>query len=158
VHLRIEGLRVTQVKHAGFPATSERVRYAPRQTDVGLPAQGGGGAIGRDLGKVAFQPDVMPVLDRYRRVRRFLPMLLHTMTFEGTQAGQPLAAAVRFLTQIEPQPYPNMRHAPLDFVPGARRRLVVPRHAPMADRHAYTLCAVDQLMHDMRTAASLHDQ
>ena len=42
------------------------------------------------------------LVDRYRRVRRFLPTLLHTVTFEGTQAGQPLLAAVRFLTQLEP--------------------------------------------------------
>jgi hypothetical protein len=49
------------------------------------------------------------LVDRYRRVRRFLPTLLQTITFEGTQAGQPLLAAVRFLTQLEQQ---RSRHAP----------------------------------------------
>jgi TnpA family transposase len=85
------------------------------------------------------------LVDRYRRVRRFLPTLLHAVTFEGTQAGQPLLAAVRFLTQIEHRRHPDMRDAPLDFVPGGWRRLVVPRHAPMADQQAYTLCAVERL-------------
>jgi TnpA family transposase len=89
------------------------------------------------------------LVDRYRRVRRFLPTLLHAVTFEGTQAGQPLLAAVRFLTQLEHQRHPDMRAAPLDFVPGGWRRLVVPRQAPMADRPAYTLCAVERLQESL---------
>jgi TnpA family transposase len=90
------------------------------------------------------------LVDRYRRVRRFLPTLLQTVTFESTQAGQPLLAAVRFLTQLEQQRHPDMYHAPLDFIPAAWRRLVVPRRALIADRQAYTLCAVERLQEHLR--------
>jgi TnpA family transposase len=89
------------------------------------------------------------LVDRYRRVRRFFPTLLHAVTFEGTQAGQPLLAAVRFLRQLEQQRHPDMHDAPLDFVPGGWRRLVVPRHAPTVDRQAYTLCAVERLQESL---------
>src|SRR5919109_5134573 len=56
MHVRVKGLRVAHVEHARFRATGERVRHAPRQADVGLPAQRRGGAVGRDIGEVAFQP------------------------------------------------------------------------------------------------------
>jgi len=90
------------------------------------------------------------LVERYRCVRRFLPTLLQTVAFEGTQAGQPILTAVRFLAQLERQRHPDMHNAPLDWVPGAWRRLVVPRHAPIADRHAYTLCAVERLQESLR--------
>ena len=37
------------------------------------------------------------LLDRYRRVRRFWPYLLRTVTFQGTQAGRPLMHALSVL-------------------------------------------------------------
>ncbi len=80
------------------------------------------------------------LVERYRRVRRFLPTLLNTVSLEGTQAGQPVLSAWRFLTQIEHQRHPNMQQAPLDVAPAAWRRLVLPRHEPAADRRAYTRC------------------
>jgi Tn3 transposase DDE domain len=90
------------------------------------------------------------LVDRYHRVRRFLPTLLQTVAFDGTQAGQPVLAAVHFLGQIEHQRRPDMHHAPLDFMPSAWRRLVWPHHEPMADRRAYTLCAMERLQDSLR--------
>lgn len=40
------------------------------------------------------------LVERYQRVRRFLPTVFATVAFEGTQAGQPLLAAWRFLADL----------------------------------------------------------
>ncbi len=90
------------------------------------------------------------LVERYRRVRLFLPTLLRTVSFESTQAGQPMLKGLRFLAQIEPQRHPNMQQAPLDFVPGAWRRLVLPPHQTVADRRAYTLCSMERLQDSLR--------
>ena len=90
------------------------------------------------------------LVDRYRRVRLFLPALLRTVAFDGTQAGQPMLTAVAFLGQLEQQHHPDMHHAPLDLVPGAWRRLVLPRRQAVADRRAYTLCLMERLQDSLR--------
>jgi hypothetical protein len=90
------------------------------------------------------------LVERYQQVRRFLPTLSATVSFEGTLAGQPLLAAWRFLRDIEGQRHPNMQQAPLDIIPGAWRRLVLPRHAPGPDRWAYTLCVLERLQESLR--------
>src|ERR687891_555865 len=90
------------------------------------------------------------LVDRYRRVRLFLPPLLRTVAFDGTQAGQPMLTALEFLRQLEHQRHPDMRQAPLDLVPSAWRRLVLPRHQPVADRRAYTPCLMERLQDSLR--------
>jgi len=90
------------------------------------------------------------LVDRYRRVRRFLPALLRTVSFEGTQAGKPMLDAIDFLRHIEHHPHPDMQLAPLEVVPSAWRRLVKPSRVSMVDRHAYTLCAVERLQDHLR--------
>ena len=61
-----------------------------------------------------------------------------------------MLAAWRFLTQIEHQRHPAMQYAPLDMVPAAWRRLVLPRHEPAPDRRAYTLCTMERLQDSLR--------
>jgi len=90
------------------------------------------------------------LVERYRSVRRFLPTLLRTVPFEGTQAGQPMLGALDFLHRIEHQRLPDMQQAPLDIVSRAWRRLVLPRHEPGVDRQAYTLCAMERLQDSLR--------
>ena len=90
------------------------------------------------------------LIERYRSVRRFLPPLLQTVSFQATQAGQPMLEVWDFLRQIEPQRHPDMQQAPLAVVPGAWRRLVVPPHASVVDRRAYTLCALERLQDHLR--------
>ena len=90
------------------------------------------------------------LVERYRRVRLFLPTLLRTVTFDSTQAGQPVLTALDFLAQLEHHRRPDMHHAPLDVVPSAWRRLVLPRHHPVADRRAYTLCTMERLHDSLR--------
>jgi TnpA family transposase len=90
------------------------------------------------------------LVDRYRSVRRFLPALLHTVSFEAMQAGQPVLRALDFLCHLEPQRHPDMQQAPLDVVPRAWRRLVLPPREPVPDRQAYTLCAMERLHESLK--------
>jgi TnpA family transposase len=90
------------------------------------------------------------LVERYQRVRRFLPTVFTTIAFDGTQAGQPLLAAWRFLADLEHQRHPDMHDAPLALVPSAWRRLVLPRRHAVADRHAYTLCVLERLQDSLR--------
>ena len=80
----------------------------------------------------------------------FLPALLCTVSFESTQAGQPMLDAVDFLRRIERQRHPDLQQAPLEVVPSAWRRLVKPPRASVVDRQAYTLCAVERLQEHPR--------
>jgi len=84
------------------------------------------------------------LVERYHRVQRFLPTLLRTVSFEGTQAGQPMLKALHFLSRIEHQRRPDLQHAPLDGVPSAWRRLVKPPREAEVDRRAYTLCTLER--------------
>ena len=90
------------------------------------------------------------LVERYRSVRRFLPPLLRTVSFEGTQAGQPMLEALHFLRRIEHQRQPVMQEAPLDVVPSAWRRLVKPPRGAEVDRRAYTLCILERLQDSLR--------
>ena len=90
------------------------------------------------------------LVDCYRRVRRFLPTLLRSVSFECTQAGEAMLDAVDFLRRIEAQRRPDMQQAPLDVVPGSWRRLVKPSCSPTVNRQAYTLCVVERLQDHLR--------
>jgi hypothetical protein len=90
------------------------------------------------------------LVERYKSMRRFLPTLLRTVAFESIQAGQPLIEAWAFLRQLEHQRQPDMRHAPLEGVPRAWRRLVKPPRQATVDRPAYTLCTLERLQESLR--------
>ena len=87
--------------------------------------------------------------ERHGRARRFLPKLLETISFESTQAGQPVLKAWKFLASLEGQRKPDMSKAPLDVVPAAWKRLVVGSDKQV-DRRAYTLCVLEQLQDALR--------
>ena len=78
------------------------------------------------------------LLDRYRRVRRFWPYLLQTVTFQSTQAGRPLIQALSILAALEDQRESDLSQAPLDVVSRAWRRFVIGPDQTI-DRRAYTL-------------------
>ena len=88
------------------------------------------------------------LIERYGRVRRFLPALLREIAFQGTQAGQPLLHALKAL--VTPTVHqPDLCRAPMDIVSRAWRRLVVgPDH--QVDRRAYTLCVLECLQDGLR--------
>ena len=87
--------------------------------------------------------------EQYGRVRRFLPTLLKTVTFQGAQAGQPVLQAWRFLRTIEGQRKPNMQAAPREIVSSGWKRLVIGPGGQI-DRRAYTLCVLEQLQTALR--------
>jgi TnpA family transposase len=89
------------------------------------------------------------LLARYLTVRRFLPTLLRTLTFECTPAGRPVLEALTFLKELEGQKQPSMQGAPLACVPTRWRRYVTPKGGGI-DRKAYTLCVLEQLHERLR--------
>ncbi|MBD2773974.1 Tn3 family transposase [Iningainema tapete] len=91
--------------------------------------------------------DVM--MRRWKHVRIFLPRLLHTIQFEGTEAGQPILEALQFLHTIEGRKKPDMSVAPLAFVSKSWLRLVKTANGEI-DRRAYTFCVLERLRHTLR--------
>ena len=89
------------------------------------------------------------LIDRYRRVRVFLPNLLKTVTFQATTSGKPTLQALIFLSSIEGQYKPNMSKAPLKSVSSTWRRLMVDQDGNVS-RPAYTLCILQQLQDSLR--------
>jgi hypothetical protein len=88
--------------------------------------------------------DIQPeLIARYTLVRRFLPTLLRTISFQGTAAGRPVLNALAFLHSIEGQRDPDLRQAPREVVPRPWRRFVfLPRREL---RHSYREGQEDQL-------------
>jgi Domain of unknown function (DUF4158) len=92
-----------------------------RQTFAQIPRQQLVEA-GAQVETLAQRPDdhyYPELVERYRRVRLFLPTLLSTVAFDGTQAGQPVLMALDFLAQLEHHRRPDLHQAPLDGVPSA---------------------------------------
>lgn len=89
-----------------------------------------------------YYPEVMA---RWRQVRLFLPLLLKTIDFQATKAGQPILAALQFLKSIEGKQKPKLKTAPLNIVSkGWVRWVVLPTGE--IDRCAYTFCVLEQLI------------
>ncbi len=82
-------------------------------------------------------------------MRQFLPSLLTTITFQHAPAGQAVADAIKFLTLINGQRTPDMKEAPLGIVSGPWRRSVVGTNQ-VAERRAYTLCALERIQDSLR--------
>ncbi len=86
---------------------------------------------------------------RYRRISRFRPTLLNTISFDALPAGQAVLDGYRFLQQIERKEHRSMRAAPLDVVSRAWKRYVV-QDGHTVDRTAYTCCVLDRLVDALR--------
>lgn len=89
------------------------------------------------------------LVDRYMKVRRFLPSVLKTVKFQAAPSGQPVLKALWFLAGIEGQRKPDMSQAPLDVVSAAWQRLVIDNDG-QASRPAYTLCVLERLQDNLR--------
>ncbi|MBY0280693.1 MAG: Tn3 family transposase [Alphaproteobacteria bacterium] len=90
------------------------------------------------------------LLDQYKRVRRFLPTLLKTVSFQTTKAGKPLQEAMLFLKTIESKRPLSFNDAPLDIANNGWRDAVFRTQSDEIDRSGYTLCAVDNLQISLR--------
>lgn len=90
------------------------------------------------------------MLDRHRSIRRFLPLLMETIAFEGADAARPIVAAWNGLRDLEGRgPVVGEGDVALAIVPSSWRRFVVPAES-VVDRRAYTVCVLDRLAHGLQ--------
>ncbi|MCP4304390.1 MAG: Tn3 family transposase, partial [bacterium] len=101
---------------------------------------------------LARPPDVnyeQELVERYRRVRLFLPEVLRQVRFSATPSGKPILEALAFLRAIDGKTPPNLSEVPLDIVNRPWRRLVLSKDDGI-DRSAYTLCVLERLQDSLR--------
>jgi hypothetical protein len=104
-----------------------------------------------DVGSLVRPPDdvfYQELKTRYRRVRLFLPTLLAHIRFHAAPAGEPVAAALDHLKNLEARAT-RCDDTPLAMVPKAWQRYVV-NEGGSIDQRAYTFCALDQLRAALR--------
>nr|WP_225983300.1 Tn3 family transposase [Deinococcus wulumuqiensis] len=125
-----------QVRRVAFGLVDEAALRAAATT-VGEMASGDDG------------PDPEAWLSGYHTVRRFLPTLLRTLTFDSTPAGRPVVEGLRFLASLEGRRQPSLKGAPQAVIPRAWRVRVLPKRGEV-DRPAYTLCVLQGLQRALR--------
>jgi TnpA family transposase len=81
---------------------------------------------------------------KYRSVRRYLPHVLTSIQFKGTQAATPIVEALDFLKSLEIENKRSMSGAPAEFINYPWKRYVFDEDGTI-DRQAYTFCFLDQL-------------
>jgi hypothetical protein len=86
---------------------------------------------------------------RYRRVSRFRPRFLATMTLDAVPAGKRVLRAYQYLQQAEQRRGATLTDAPLQIVTRAWRPYVVTADQRI-DRVGYTYCVLDQLVSALR--------
>ena len=90
------------------------------------------------------------LLRRYQSLRRFLPALLETISFDAAPAGRPVLEALESLRALEGRPgRVNARSVSLEIVTGRWRALVLanPQLADgELDRRAYSFCVLEALV------------
>ena len=86
---------------------------------------------------------------RYSTIRRFLPLLLQTISFRAAEGGQPVLEAWDFLKSIEGQKKPAMSQAPRAVVSRSWRSCVF-RTRRQVDRRYYTFCTLERLQDGLR--------
>lgn len=84
----------------------------------------------------------------YRRIRRFLPLLLRTVMFGSSPAGQPLMEAIGYLKGLDGNDKKTAPDAPVDIVDSAWHGHVI--RDETVDPQAYTLCFLDRLRKGLR--------
>ncbi|MBI3605209.1 MAG: DUF4158 domain-containing protein [Nitrospirae bacterium] len=84
------------------------------------------------------------LIGNYSTIRRFFPLLLETIAFEGTTASQPVLKALDFLREIEGQSKPDMGKAPTELINKAWKKLVIQPDGKV-DRRFYTFCILENL-------------
>jgi TnpA family transposase len=89
------------------------------------------------------------ILTRYGAVRRYLPLLLDTLDFHATDAGEPILDALDALQRTARQRRLTPQELPTELVPRHWRPLVEPEPGRI-DRAAYTMCALEALRDGLR--------
>lgn len=89
------------------------------------------------------------LLSRYPHVRRFLPLLAATVSFEAGRSGQDVLDAWRYLISLDAAEPVDAGLAPMAVVSRAWRPHVEPE-AGSLDRRAYTFCVLEALRTALR--------
>src|SRR5215207_7672725 len=82
-------------------------------------------------------------------VRRYLPLLLDTLDFYATDAGEPILDALDALRRTARQRRLTPQELPTELIPRHWRPLVEPEPRRI-DRAAYTMCALEALRDGLR--------
>ena len=101
----------------------------------------------------AAKPKKLPLhverIAQHYRLRPFLSAFLQSMTFDGMPEGEPVLRALAFLRSIEGKRKPNLAAAPRSVIPRAWRSSAITETGEI-DRHAYTMCVLEQLQSALR--------
>jgi hypothetical protein len=89
------------------------------------------------------------LLSRYSHLRRFLPLLLAYVGFQGSESAGAVLAAWRFLARAETGLRRDYAKAPVDVVSRAWKPLVDPETGGV-DRRAYTFCVLEAMRDHLR--------
>ena len=81
---------------------------------------------------------------RYRSIRGYLPHVVKSIQFSGTQASQPLLDALEFVKNMEIDHKRSMKDAPMGIVNRSWQRYIYAEDGSV-DRQAYTFCLLDRL-------------
>lgn len=101
------------------------------------------------IGTLASPPDgryYERILKGYPNLQKFLPLLLETVPFASTSAGDRVLKALAALPKLHRRRRVTTleKGFPSSTIPASWRRLVFPAPGKL-DRHAYTFCLVDEL-------------
>jgi len=89
------------------------------------------------------------IVEHHRRMRRFLPLLMDTIAFEGTDAAKPVIDAWNGLRALEGRKVLQESHVELAFVSTKWKPFVV-ESPGVVNREAYTMCVLERLCHGLR--------
>ncbi len=89
------------------------------------------------------------LVDRYRRVRMFLPELLKRIEFSATSAGQKVLRSLQYLKSLEGSKTTILSSAPTEVIEKSWLRLVFDDKKRIR-KQAYTLCVLAQLQDSLR--------
>ena len=90
------------------------------------------------------------MLKKWRHVRQFLPQLMETIEWKGTQASKPVLEALTFLKSIEGKRKPDLSQIPLAVVDSKSWQRLIVNETGEIDRQAYTFCVLEQLRAALR--------
>jgi hypothetical protein len=90
------------------------------------------------------------MLKKWRHIRQFLPQLIETIEFQGTEASKPVLEALTFLKSIEGQKKPDLSQIPLAVVDSKSWYRLIVTDTGEIDRRAYTFCVLEQLRAALR--------
>ncbi len=82
------------------------------------------------------------LIERYRRVRMFLPALLKTVSFQATASGKLVLRAFQFLSRTKKNRALTVKDVPMGVISSSWKRLVINKGE--INIPAYTLCVLEK--------------